>query len=60
MSRKHYTAIAAIIAGDYATAANDGERNKVRAIALSLADVFARENAGFNRDRFYAACGINS
>jgi hypothetical protein len=58
MTRKHFEAIAAVLAGDYASAANAGERNKVRGIALSLADVFAGTNPRFNRSRFYVAVGL--
>lgn len=58
MTKKHFVAIAAILAGDYATAANDAERNKVRGITLSLADYFYSVNNNFQRERFYAAVGI--
>ena len=40
---------------DLATA---GERRKVRAITLSLADVMASDNPRFNRGRFYVAAGL--
>lgn len=60
MSRKHYVEVAAILAGDLATASNEGERNKVRGIALSLADMFKRDNSRFDRERFYAAVGIDA
>jgi len=58
MSRKHYEAIAKVFAGDYATAANDGERRKVVGIALSLSDVFQQDNPRFDRVRFLQACGL--
>jgi len=58
MTAKDYRAIAAILAGDLATAANEGERLKVRGIALSLADYFAQTNARFDRTTFYAAVGV--
>ncbi len=54
MSRKDYNAIANVLAGDFATATLS-QREKVRAIVLSLADVFAKDNPRFQRDRFYAA-----
>ena len=60
LSRKHYVKVAAILAGDLATSNTDAERRKVRAIALSLADMFAQDNAAFNRSRFYTACGIGA
>jgi hypothetical protein len=58
MTRKHFVKVAAILAGDLASAANDGERNKVKGIAYSLADMFQQENGNFDRDRFYAAVGM--
>lgn len=59
MTRKHFIAIAAIIAGDYACCANDGERNRVRGIALSMSDVFFASNPRFNRARFLEACRVD-
>ena len=49
MSRKHYVAIAAVIAriGD------DVERINA---ALSLASIFANDNRNFDRARFLSAC----
>lgn len=58
MTRKHFIKVAAIIAGDYACSANDGERNRVKGIALSLSDMFAQENPLFDRARFLRACGF--
>lgn len=58
MSRKHYVKVAAILAGDLATCANDAERNKVKGIAHSLADMFKQDNSAFDRDRFYSAVGM--
>lgn len=59
MSRKDYVAIAEVLSGDLATAANPGEAFKVTGIAKSLADVFKRDNPNFDRQRFYAAVGFN-
>jgi hypothetical protein len=58
VTAKDYRAIAAILAGDLATSTNEETRLKVRAIALSLADYFARNNARFNRQQFYETVGI--
>jgi hypothetical protein len=55
MSRKHYVEIAAVLAGDYASAGSDAERRTVRGIAFSLADVFVKDNTRFDRRRFYGA-----
>lgn len=58
MTRKHYIKVAGILAGDLASSANEGERNKVKGIALSLADMFKQDNSNFDRQRFYDAVGI--
>ncbi len=58
MSRKHYIAVAAILAGERALATTDAERRNVDNIARSLADVFKRDNGRFDRQRFYDACGM--
>jgi hypothetical protein len=57
MSRKHYIAIANVLAGDLATANSVEEAHKVRNIARSLADVFLADNPNFDRWRFYNAVG---
>jgi hypothetical protein len=54
MTRKDFKAIAAILAGDYATA-TPAEKGKVVRISLSLADYFQKANPRFRRDLFYAA-----
>ncbi len=58
MSRKHYVAVASVLAADRAIARTDGERRVIDNIARSLADVFKRDNGRFDRQRFYVACGI--
>jgi hypothetical protein len=60
MSRKHFNRMAEVLGGDLATCTTDGERNKVRGIILSVADVFAQENSDFSRAIFYAACGLTA
>ncbi len=58
MSRQHYVAVAAVLAGDRACAANDAERRLIDNIARSLAQVFRRDNPSFDYDRFYEAVGV--
>lgn len=61
MSRKDYVALAAVIAGEVASAA--GNKDKLRTssnIARSMADVFKRDNPRFDRERFYVACRLDS
>ena len=53
MTRKHYVAIAEIIA--YRLCAKD---NHPHEIAKRLADYFKRDNPKFDRERFLTACGI--
>ena len=59
MSRRHFEAVAAILAGERAMATTDAERRSIDNIARSLADVFKRDNGRFDRDRFYSACGMH-
>lgn len=51
MSRKHFIALAAAVA----TIADMDNR---RTVAELLAAVCAAANSRFNRQRFYAACGV--
>ncbi len=60
MSRKHYVAVAAVLAGERAMARDDHERRTVDNIARSVADVFKQDNGRFDRQRFYAAVGMES
>jgi predicted secreted Zn-dependent protease len=55
MTRKHYVEIAAVLAGDNASAASDAERTRIAKITFSLADVFKRDNARFDRSQSYGA-----
>lgn len=59
MTRKHYVAVAAILAGERALATTDEQRRMTDNIARSIADVFKRDNGRFDRERFYAACGMD-
>lgn len=56
-SARHYRAIADLIrslASDLAPYEHDA----LCTIATRVADLFARDNGAFNRDRFIAACGV--
>jgi hypothetical protein len=59
MSKRHFEAIAAVIAGDLASHRhNDSAYYAIRNVALSMADLFRRENPRFDRVRFLRACGL--
>ena len=60
MNKKHFEAIAAIIANTEACDGNGFAESlaKVSTIAESLADYFATQNKLFDREKFLAACGI--
>lgn len=56
MTRKHFEAIAKVLAAEYAiTNDNPAARFSVNVIMYSLADVFFQENPRFDRQRFYNA-----
>jgi hypothetical protein len=67
MSRKHYVAVAAMLAGEYAMAhhaVNNGQphdgKTQLRTldnVTRSLADMFKQDNSRFDRGRFYTAAG---
>jgi hypothetical protein len=65
MSRRDYKAIADIVAGERARSTTILEQRRLDKLVLMLADLFASEsrrdingNSLFDRDRFYAACGM--
>lgn len=58
MTKKHFTEVANMLAGELATATSYPERLVIRNITLSLADIYKRENPNFDRERFYAAVGF--
>jgi hypothetical protein len=69
MSRKHYIAIAAMIArnrilGPVRTAedsaANAAAQAVLDLVAMQSADIFEKDNAAFDRARFLAACGVQN
>lgn len=55
MTRKHFEAIAALL--DRERSLNNGGDGSVFAIAEAMADLFAKENPRFDRDKFLTACG---
>lgn len=58
MSRKDYVKFAALFAGEMAIATTSEARRAVKNIILSTADIFAQDNANFDRARFYTAAGL--
>lgn len=63
MTKKHYEAIAAIIASTYRNAelydtSGSERRDTLEVTASRLADYFATDNKNFDRARFLTACGI--
>ena len=59
MSRKHYRAIADVLAAEYVLYGSDPDVEIVlRNVMLSLADICKQDNPRFDRERFYNACGI--
>lgn len=72
MTRLHYNAVAAVIAGEREnarkellggiTVAAEGHARleTTRNIAYSLSGIFESNNPRFDRDRFFEACGISN
>jgi len=60
MSRKDYCAIAEAIRSTRAiTDDGHGQTLAVDIVAERIADVMAKDNPRFDRERFYRACGAN-
>jgi len=62
MSRKHYIAVAKLIADEIESASPLFEQSRITTcstIARGLADLFATENSNFDRQRFYFACALD-
>ena len=57
MTRKHYVAIAEIIANNEFSHTTGGH-NAIIAMANSMADYFKQDNPKFQPERFLTACGI--
>jgi hypothetical protein len=58
---RHYEAIAEVIKverGRLFRGYTDGRGYGAEAVALELADLFARDNPRFDRARFLSACGL--
>jgi hypothetical protein len=62
MTRKDYVLIAAACAKAYATFSprSSNHSNGARYVAECLADALGRDNPRFDRERFLAACGVQS
>jgi hypothetical protein len=66
VSRKDYRAAAEVIRDEVERAERCGngrveqlQLEAVARVARGLADLFKRDNARFDRQRFYAACGLD-
>jgi hypothetical protein len=56
-NKRHYEAIATVMQESYSDDSGDGGGADVwSGIVVSLADMFARDNGLFNRERFERAC----
>jgi hypothetical protein len=70
MSRKHYVEVAGILAAERAMAREKTKGPEAaegwavleatRNLTLSLADMFKRDNGGFQREKFYDAAGVSA
>ena len=58
MTKKHYTAIAAILKIARANS-NPNQHMMVDVILIDITDYFATDNPLFNRAKFLTACGID-
>jgi len=58
MTRKHYAAIAKVIARSVGNSTEMRERTAIASIVVGLADAFATDNPRFDRDKFLTACGF--
>lgn len=63
MSRKHYRQVADVIKWEMDHLPDDVNdkivaRDTVLRMAHELADIFQRDNGGFDRQRFLEACGL--
>ena len=62
MTRKHYILIAEELNAALEISRSEGKaaQNAAFRIIEGIATVFLRDNARFNRSRFYAACGVKT
>lgn len=58
MTRKHYAAIARVIALSVDNCTEMRDRTAILSIVHGLADTFRAENPRFDRDKFLTACGF--
>lgn len=60
MHKKHYIRFAQMLAGEYAIAVTNGPKAQqaVANVIRMTADIFKSERQEFDRERFYAACGL--
>lgn len=63
-TQRHFEAIATVMSTEMAIANErwpnkETSREQVRYVAMHLGDMFAQHNERFNRERYYAACGLN-
>lgn len=58
MTRKHFEAIAAILAEQHDHDPNSNDYLVIYDTATDLASYFATENPNFDRRRFLKACGL--
>jgi uncharacterized membrane protein (DUF106 family) len=58
MSRRHYREAADNFAREYAEATSNQQKNLIKRLANRQADMFARDNSRFDRQRFLDACGF--
>jgi len=58
LSRKHYCAIARIMADDYPLAENNTPADVWQRAVNHLAEYFTQDNPRFDRARFLKACGL--
>lgn len=59
MSRKHYRAVADVIASAREGVQCSDGYETLRQVTEGLADVFKRDNMAFGYQKFYDACGID-
>jgi hypothetical protein len=57
-TRKHFDVIAEVISKELLWFQNPNGNKAIRTVARSLADKFADDNPRFDREKFYAACGL--
>lgn len=59
-TQRHFEAIAEVINAELNTEQSQVGKRAVRNTAIRLAGLFRQHNERFNREKFYAACGLNA